>query len=157
MKIIKLCTDFMTVSVFYIYSGYAFAEEYEPEPSFNYAPLIIFLVLLVVFRKKLIAEATPHPHGEDEHHGAEKSVTKADTETQQSKTIEAKTKVAEPAQEEIIDMSQKVEQCQAATAKGSRCTRTANLETIEVAVEGKLYRFKTCRQHNNDSFKPFLS
>ncbi|WP_031432729.1 hypothetical protein [Methylomarinum vadi] len=157
MKIIKLCTDFMTISVFYIYSGYALAEEFEPEPSFKYAPLIIFLALLVIFRKKLIAEATPHPHGEEEHHGAEESATKTDAETLQSERIEEKTKVTQPAQEEIIDMSQKVEQCQAATAKGSRCSRTANLETIEVSVEGKFYRFKTCRQHNNESFKPFLS
>lgn len=159
MKIIKLYTGFVAGLSVFGYSSFAFAEEFEQAPTFNYVPLIVFLVLLVVFRKKLIAEATPHPCEEEHHetHAPEQPAKTAQAETVQTRTAQVETATAEPEQEGPIDMSKNVEQCQGATTKGTRCKRTSNLETIEVMVDGKRYRFKTCRQHHSDAFKPFLS
>ncbi len=54
----------------------------------------------------------------------------------------------------LIDLSIDAGQCQAETAKGTRCSRTVNLETIVVTIKNKLYQFATCKQHNRKSFKP---
>ncbi len=169
MKIKKLCSDIAALSAFYGYSVSAFAQEYEAESTFNFIPILVLVAILVVLRKKLIEEATPHPHGgEEEQHAAVaekvvKPAAAAAPKPAQAKTSAPAKAEAKPAQakaaeqEALIDMSKNVSQCQGATAKGSRCSRTTNLETIEVTVEGKKYRFKTCKQHNSDAFKPFLS
>nr|WP_305907492.1 hypothetical protein [Methylomarinum sp. Ch1-1]MDP4520252.1 hypothetical protein [Methylomarinum sp. Ch1-1] len=66
--------------------------------------------------------------------------------------------VAQPApaaKQDVIDLAKDAEQCQSATAKGSRCSRTRNLEVIDAVIEGRQYRFRTCKQHHTEDFKPF--
>lgn len=158
MKIKTLCAHVLAVSATTLYSASVLAQEAEiEEPStFSYTPLVGLLLVMLLFRKKLIAEATPEHHGEVEHHHAPEPV--AAPEPAAAKPVVAE-KAPAPASAEkgLIDVSVDANQCQGTTAKGARCSRTANLETIELTVNGKDYRFSTCKQHNNDTFKPFWS
>ncbi len=143
MKINHLLANLSAFIAFYFYSGFVCAQESSESSAAGYAPIILLLAILLVFRKKLIAEATPEHHGEDTYHPVE---TK--------KPVQA-AKPSAARKSNIVDLSIDAEQCQATTAKGSRCSRNTNLETIELTIDGKKYRFRTCKQHGNDSFKPF--
>ena len=54
-----------------------------------------------------------------------------------------------------IDLSKEMTQCQAGTAKGTQCKRTAQLSKIQRTVNKKKYQFTVCSQHDNKSFKPY--
>jgi hypothetical protein len=54
-----------------------------------------------------------------------------------------------------IDLSKEMTQCQAGTAKGTQCKRTAQLSKIQRTVDKKKYQFTVCSQHDNKSFKPY--
>ncbi|WP_305909302.1 hypothetical protein Q9L42_006135 [Methylomarinum sp. Ch1-1] len=60
----------------------------------------------------------------------------------------------EKGEQAMLDLAKSATRCQAETAKGSRCSRTGNLETIVITLKNRLYRFATCKQHNKDGFKP---
>ena len=47
--------------------------------------------------------------------------------------------------------------CQASTAKGTQCNRTANLSKIQRTIDKKKYKFLACSQHKTDAFKPHPS
>jgi hypothetical protein len=49
------------------------------------------------------------------------------------------------------------QRCQAATAKGTQCNRTANLSKIQRTINKKKYQFLACSQHKTDTFKPHPS
>jgi len=104
----------------------------------------------------------------------------ASTSTQTSKTGSAATKATQPAQKPTPAKSvvpsessyqgeaQKSEdsssapsqgksfaQCHASTSKGTQCKNTTHLTKIQRTVNKKRYQFAACKQHNNDSFKPY--
>lgn len=58
---------------------------------------------------------------------------------------------------DILVLSDNVTQCQASTAKGSRCTRDNNLQIKRHAVNKKNCQFAVCKQHDSKSFKPHPS
>ncbi len=64
-------------------------------------------------------------------------------------------KTQKTTKKEIIDLSEGAIQCQAATVKRTQCSRKTGLETIELSINQKQYRFAVCNQHNKDSFSPF--
>jgi hypothetical protein len=45
--------------------------------------------------------------------------------------------------------------CQAATAKGTQCTRTVNLTQVNRTIDGKEYQFTVCSQHASGNFNPY--
>jgi outer membrane biosynthesis protein TonB len=67
----------------------------------------------------------------------------------------AKPKVSTVAKkEDIKDLSVGEKQCQAATAKQTRCKRKSALESLEVTIKSKKYRYLSCSQHRKN-FKPY--
>ncbi|WP_143736033.1 hypothetical protein [Methyloprofundus sedimenti] len=55
----------------------------------------------------------------------------------------------------IIDLKDNGQQCQASTAKGTRCKRKTTLEDTSVTIDDKTYLLTVCRQHNTEQLKPF--
>lgn len=154
MKFKSRLITFTFLSAGYIYSAVAVAEEFEKPATFSYMPLVLLFGLLFLFRKKLIAEATPDHHASDTHdtHGSH------ETHEQPAESVSQATPDQTVEQSPSLnDVSVNAKQCQGTTVKGTRCSRTTSLETIEQIVNGKFYRFKTCKQHGNEMFKPFWS
>lgn len=112
-------------------------------------PLIVTSIVLIIFRKQLIVQATPE-HTEADHH---------DTPAEHSVVVED-TPVAEPAKQvpasnENIDLKDDSNQCQASTAKGTRCKRKSNLADTSIDFAGETYDLTVCKQHNNAALQPF--
>ncbi len=107
-------------------------------------PLILFLIVLIVFRKQLINEATPQLHEPDHHEHTDHSASEPAADD--SKTT---------AKSGHIDLKDDSEQCQASTNKGTRCKRTTTLEDTTIKIGNKTYDLTVCKQHNNDALKPF--
>ncbi len=142
MKIEKLLINLFTLLTLYLNTGSAWAVENAEDSGSPYWPLIVLLAVLIIFRKKLIAEATVQKH--DIGLSDEEKVPQ-----QEEK------KLSGDNSEDVIDLTQNVEQCQGTTAKGSRCSRSSNLAPVIVSIENKKYQFLSCKQHNNDDFTPF--
>ncbi len=71
-----------------------------------------------------------------------------------------KTSKAKPKKKQsdgVLVLSEKATQCQASTAKGSRCTRDNNLQLRLHAVDKGNCQFAVCKQHDRESFKPHPS
>jgi len=142
MKIEKLLNNLLILSTLYLNVGSAWAVENVEDSGSPYWPLIVLLVVLIIFRKKLIAEATVQK--QDAVHSNEEKVPQ-----QEEK------KISGDNSEDVTDLTQNVEQCQGTTAKGARCSRSSNLEPVIVNIENKKYQFLSCKQHHNDDFTPF--
>ncbi len=144
----KLLTTLPIILSTIFYSNIVWAAE---DVAFKVSiwPFVLLGVVLVLFRKKIIAESTVAASEESAHEAPKTAVAKPEA---ASKPADAP---VAPASDDITDLTQHVEQCQGTTAKGTRCSRTANLEPIVVKVENKQYRFLTCKQHNNKGFIPF--
>ncbi len=54
-----------------------------------------------------------------------------------------------------IDLKDTKNQCQASTAKGTRCKRKNTLENTSVSIDGVVYLLTACAQHNNDTLTPY--
>ncbi len=123
----------VTVGVFQ--SELAIAAE-DSESSFlpPIWPLLALIIFIVVFRKQL--NCVP-PQNFDHEDISDSSIPEAEP----------------PAGS--IDLREPQGQCQASTAKGTRCKRTINLEDKEFTVDGKDYLLSVCKQHNTDNLKPF--
>ena len=117
-------------------------------------PTILLVILGYVFREKLIDNARVHP--------LPKSKTPAKPAPKSPSTVIAKNNIqTRPAKKSppkpagIQNYFENATQCQAGTAKGSQCNRTANLTQINRTINKQKYRFAVCNQHNNPSFKPY--
>ena len=128
-------------------------------------PLIVLSIILVIFRKQLIIQSTPEPHDSDHHEPeAEKKATTTKT-THETVTKAVKDKPSPKPKRKpkkqaatangTIDLKDDSNQCQAATAKGTRCKRSSSLENATVSLNGKTYKLTVCSQHNNDSLQIF--
>lgn len=136
-------------------------------------PLAALFIVLIVFRKKLFAEASVQPLDEPEHNetpaptketvpaaAKSKPVTKTKAATKVKPAAKAKAKPAAKAKpsttkSKSVSLITDSTQCQASTAKGTRCKRTSTLEKASVSIEGTKYQLTVCKQHNNDTIKPF--
>jgi hypothetical protein len=139
-------------------------------------PLILLVVLIIIFRKKIFAEATPEPDHQEEAGAPEpaKPAAAAKQETVKQEAVKQETakpkqaKKAAPAKKpaskakpsakvssDPIDLTDDGKQCQASTTKGTRCKRTSTLENTTATVDGKTYKLTVCSQHNNDKLKVF--
>ncbi len=154
MKKEKLLTTWTIILTSALYSNVVWAAE---DVAFRVSiwPFVLLGAVLFLFRKKIIAESTASG-AETETHKPEKPVTSTPPQARvEAAPAPAAEAPADAVADEITDLTQHVEQCQGTTAKGTRCSRSANLEPIVVNVENKKYRFLTCKQHNNEGFIPF--
>ncbi len=163
MKKNKFGLSISTPLLLALSSGVAVAQEGESSFAADYWPLILVLTVLIVFSKKLISEAQVHGH--DDHSATPPKPVKPSPAPAARKaapsaapkpkvSVEDKPKASATA-EEVTDLSVNADQCQGSTAKGTRCSRRSNLETIMVTIDGKKYKFSSCKQHNNKDFSPF--
>ena len=81
----------------------------------------------------------------------ENLIAQVSKEKEKEKTVQATDETAQ----KIIDLSVEGKRCQAATGKGTQCSRKNNLQTIERTINAQEYKFSVCRQHNIDSFIPY--
>ena len=127
-------------------------------------PLVLLVVIVIIFRKKIFAEATPEP--EHQEPDAPEAAKPAPAAVKQEAAKPQATKKAAPAKKPAskpkakvtsgpIDLTDDSKQCQASTTKGTRCKRTTTLENITATVDGKTYQLTVCTQHNNDKLKIF--
>jgi len=140
-------------------------------------PLVLFIVIVIILRKRIFAEATPEP----EHHEEPDTQEPAKPAAAKQKPVKKEavkqapakpqvTKKATPAKKTTpakkpenkakatsgpIDLTDDSKQCQASTTKGTRCKRTTTLENTTATVDGKTYQLTVCTQHNNDKLKIF--
>jgi len=118
-------------------------------------PLIVLSIILVVFRKQLIIQATPEQHDSEHHEPAIEETTATPVKKVAKKETTKKQKKQKAATSGTIDLKDDSGQCQAATAKGTRCKRSSSLEDATVSLNGKTYKLTVCSQHKNDSLHIF--
>ncbi len=124
-------------------------------------PLFLLLGLLVVFRKQLFAEITPESHDDHAHEtpAAEKPAEVAakpePVATSKKQSPAPKKATPNKSTSKAVDLSDDDSQCQASTAKGTRCKRKTSLELATAKVDGTSYNLTVCKQHNNKDLKPF--
>ena len=77
-------------------------------------------------------------------------------ETNTEVDVEVDTPKSLPETEDItIDLKDNSQQCQASTAKGTRCKRRTALKESSVTIDNKTYLLSVCRQHNSRNLRPF--
>jgi len=108
-------------------------------------PLLAFIAFVVIFRKQL--NCAP-PTDLNEQSGSPVA-----EEPKAASTVPAE--ASTPANSTSIDLKDGMEQCQASTAKGTRCKRKTNLEETSLTIDDKTYQLTVCKQHNTDGLKPF--
>ncbi len=144
----------LTLFISSLQSELAFAvESSASNSSFIMWPLVALVAFIIFFGKKLIAEATPKIEHHQSHTDSGQETEKISEPVQNTNESEENNETIES--EGSIDLTENASQCQSTTAKGTRCKRTANLETTHVKIDGTTYKVMVCRQHNNDSMKPF--
>ena len=110
-------------------------------------PFLAFVLLVLVFRKQLNC-VPPFKPQEDQVTPVNQEPISTETENATPWDILALRFWGTT----IKDNSQ---QCQASTAKGTRCKRKTTLEDTSVSIDNKTYLLTVCRQHNNDHLEPF--
>ncbi len=113
-------------------------------------PLILILGVIFIFRKQL--NCVPpidisEPHRE----------VKVELEPTQEEAPASQEAIAPEAnlESDTIDLKDNSNQCQASTAKGTRCKRKNTLEAASVNIDGIVYLLTACAQHNNNSLRPY--
>lgn len=109
-------------------------------------PLLALIIFVVVFRKQLNCTSATD---QSEKTAAPKSKAKA---PKVATSTPAKTN---PVNDNSIDLKDGTEQCQASTAKGTRCKRKTNLEETRITIDNTAYQLTVCKQHNTKGLKPF--
>jgi len=152
-------TALKSSALFVISTEFAHAVETTDSSSISIWPLIGFVVLLIIFRKKIVGEATPEIHEPDHHESEHHEVAEQKPEEvvePEAPAPQKATTAKKPTQKKgNVDLKDGSEQCQASTTKGTRCKRTTTLEDASVTIDGTTYNLTVCKQHNNDVIKPF--
>ena len=118
-------------------------------------PFIAIILFIFVFRKQL--NCVPPSKPQEEPTPQEEPVPPVIQE-QISTEPETPNDVADidtEVNDDIIDLKDNSQQCQASTAKGSRCKRKTTLEDTSITIGEKTYLLTVCRQHNTKTLKPF--
>lgn len=113
-------------------------------------PLLAFIIFVVIFRKQLNCTSATDQ--------SEKAATPKPKAKAKAKTPEVATNTpaeTSPANDNSIDLKDSAEQCQASTAKGTRCKRKTNLEETRITIDNTTYQLTVCKQHNTKGLKPF--
>jgi len=142
------------------------AENNSTDASFAGWPLPLFIALLFIFRKKIFTEKNIDYLKEDNHNSV---ATEQQEKMPHSNTASSEKKPSPKNTSKIIVNPKKKEpkantsskninndsQCQASTAKGTRCKRTTSLEKTSITIGNQTYNLTVCNQHNNTKLKPF--
>ncbi len=158
MPIKKYVTTLLSTLIVALSSEYAIAADgVSDDSSFAGWPLLVLLAVVVIFRKKLFAEATPQQPESDHQETAasEAAAPEIVAEKVQETVKKPATKTKATKTTDNIDLTDGGNQCQASTAKGTRCKRTTTLENASVKIDNTTYQLTVCKQHNNKSLKPF--
>lgn len=158
----------------------AAVEGSSPDASFAGWPLPLLIGLVLVFKKQIfsevrldIEEAERQEVGDEPEtvepveevapvaeivpevvvvKKKEKKIKASVVDTSATDNKKASKKSSSP---EVVDLSSDT-QCQASTAKGTRCKRKTGLETVKKVINNKAYVLKICNQHNNKKLKVFF-
>ncbi len=130
-------------------------------------PFLAFVLFVIVFRKQLNCVPPFEPQDEisppvieeknipESEQPAPTEIIATDTSTVAEPEVEVKeVEVKTEVNDNIIDLKDGGQQCQASTAKGTRCKRKTTLEDTSISLDGKTYLLTVCRQHNTDHLKP---
>lgn len=129
------------------------AESTNIVTSFPGWPLLLLLALVLIFRKKIFVDESEIQQSTEPLNKEEQQETASfseETPSEKNPVDEQKTKTSSS----NIDISND-NQCQASTAKGTRCKRTTTLEKTNITITNKTYQLTVCSQHNNKKLKPF--
>jgi len=110
-----------------------------------YWPLIALFLIIIIFRKQLNCVPAPDLR---EKPKTENNITEPEPEPENAIIISETS--ATP-----INLKENSNQCQASTAKGTRCKRTTSLEDASISIDDKTYLLTVCKQHNKKNLKPF--
>lgn len=114
-------------------------------------PFLAFVLFVIIFRKQLNCVPPFDSQNEIPSPINPEPVTPEPPTPEATPTTDAITTV----DDNIIDLKDNTQQCQASTAKGTRCKRKTTLEDTSVSIEDKTYLLTVCRQHNTKRLKPF--
>ena len=117
-------------------------------------PLIALILFIIVFRKQLNC-VPPFESQEEPDSAVNQEPISAATETAEEEKEESVANIVPVANHNIIDLKDNSQQCQASTAKRTRCKRKTTLENTSMTIGEKTYLLTVCRQHNTDSLKVF--
>ena len=124
-------------------------------------PFIAIMMFIFVFRKQLNcvlpSEPQKKPPPQEEPTSQEEPVSPLNQEqiSTEPETPNDATDIDSGVSDTIIDLKDNSQQCQASTAKGTRCKRKTTLEETSVTIDEKNYFLTVCRQHNTSTLKPF--
>ncbi len=128
-------------------------------------PLLLVIAIMFIFRKQLNCVKPFASQQSDTPAAKEQTEVEAvSADTTPTKQVEAETVTDDTATKietivetsnDSINLKDNSSQCQASTAKGTRCKRTTTLEDTSITVDGKTYELTVCKQHNTAALKPF--
>lgn len=154
MSIQKTTITTLSSIIFSFNSSIAIAaENTSPYTSFPGWPLLLLFALILIFRKKIFVDESLNQPRAEPLNTEEKQETASfseETPSEKDPVDEQKYNISSP----IINISND-NQCQASTAKGTRCKRTTTLEKTSITIANKTYQLTICSQHNNEKLKPF--
>ena len=142
----------------------SFATEDSITSAFPVWPFFAIILVIIIFRKQLNCVPPAQLNEEPAPPVIQEKITTPTTTPEPAP--EAKPEVIAPkveapdatppeVKETIIDLKDNSQQCQASTAKGTRCKRKTRLEETSISLDNKTYLLTVCGQHNNDHLKPF--
>ena len=151
-------------------SGDLFAAEETLSSMVPIWPFLVIVTLIFVFRKQLNCITSSKSPEDTATAIVQEPVTVEEDESELEPELEpelelepvAPTSTVIPAidttaelNDNIIDLKDNSQQCQASTAKGTRCKRKTTLEDTAVTIDDKTYLLTVCRQHNTEQLQPF--
>ncbi|NOQ65529.1 MAG: hypothetical protein GQ582_13540 [Methyloprofundus sp.] len=158
MRVLKNLTMVSSSALIALNSGVAIAAE---DSLTDYVPAIwpffVLIGLIFVF-KDFLNCVPPIDLSESEPEPEPKLETKTKTQPEPSDKPKQEEVVAEsPAatEDDLIDLRDNSGQCQASTAKGTRCKRKNTLSDATLTINNKEYLITACAQHHNDALKPY--
>ena len=150
MHVLKNLTTLSSSTLIVLNSGTAIAAE---EGLTDYLPAIwpFFLIVGLIFVFKDFLNCVP-PIDLSEPESKLETEPEPVNEAKQEEVI-AESPVATEA--DLIDLRDNSGQCQAGTAKGTRCKRKNTLSDATLTINDKKYLITACAQHHNDALKAY--
>jgi hypothetical protein len=153
----KGITILLSTLIFTLSSSIVYAAE-DSNSAVAGWPLLVFIAIVVIFRKKIFSnDAFQEPPIKEVEKKAAAVVieTKAKSAQKPEKKEKPTSKAKPKSSSDSIDLTEDGKQCQASTAKGTRCKRTNTLDTASIKIEEVTYQVTVCSQHNNKNLKPY--
>ncbi len=155
----KGITVLSSTLIFTLSSSNVYAAE-GSSSAFAGWPLLLFIAIVIIFRKKIFSDdvfqESPIKETEKKTEVIKEAKPAPTESAQKPEKTEKPTSKAKPKNSsDTIDLTGDGKQCQAGTAKGTRCKRTNTLDTASIKIEGATYQITVCSQHNNKNLKPY--